>query len=844
MGLASVGNDGQDVPSRQEVMQILNDPNVGMAVKRQLALEYVDYVEDESPESCGFTNEADRNGFRDYLKSLHNDWITEGDIDGNNGGLSDVRDAYKEAKDEYDKSQEKGRRSDRDALNGGAAALQNITDQSSDTNPGAPTSDDILNTGVSALKVFEVFLPLVSRAVAVNGGGAVIQFGEIQRLYFEQKGIPFTKFKAEADEFTALHGAIVNSANDVAGKLRGSLADWEGAAADQAHRFQKGYTEKTTAVAEAVNGAADGLLHTIGSVGKSLRDKANWVQKYYFDKWGDVTAQDIDRLLRVAELGDGASQNDFIHCISFMDMDSKDAYNDDIGSLDEDTIVFLTGQAKKWLNDPFCKWFDMHIKNFQLMCSNTKTAVDAAWSVYSELLNKVSENPYADVGKAPEDGKPQDRGDGGQGGGKNGSGSNGNGSGSGGNGPGGTAIPKPMEPPKPPEVPKSEVPDPNLNPVTHKPVATDPDTGRPYPIDPVTGAPITGAVPDRDTMTVQHGANKISMVEPGQDGKMGISVDDGTGLPKDYKLDFGDGKVHPLPDATPDHGPQGAIHHDMAQGTDGPGGKSYQPGPDDKIHIEDGTFKITAERPDGPGGETVITVDDGKGDPAKYTLGEHEAKDGPTTVHDTGAVPQGNPPSQADGGRHGAAAEVRHADVGQQLDPATRLHEAAAGGSGAGAHAVSSPEGAGQPVASHAEPLAASTGAGAGESTSAQSFSDIFSGAGLFGGDSAAPGAADGGLGDTAFAGTDVSGGSSPQSGSGLGSAPGGADTTPGAGPGGTGMMGGTMGGMGGAAGGGGTEEQQRASSSYRVDGGLFDTAAAGGRISGSLDDDSASGSR
>jgi hypothetical protein len=51
------------------------------------------------------------------------------------------------------------------------------------------------------------------------------------------------------------------------------------------------------------------------------------------------------------------------------------------------------------------------------------------------------------------------------------------------------------------------------------------------------------------------------------------------------------------------------------------------------------------------------------------------------------------------------------------------------------------------------------------------------------------------------------------------------------------GMMGG-MGAMGGAGGGGGGGDQQRGASQYRVEGGIFETSGAGGRISGSLDDE------
>jgi hypothetical protein len=111
-------------------------------------------------------------------------------------------------------------------------------------------------------------------------------------------------------------------------------------------------------------------------------------------------------------------------------------------------------------------------------------------------------------------------------------------------------------------------------------------------------------------------------------------------------------------------------------------------------------------------------------------------------------------------------------------------------------------------------------------------------------GDASAGGLGDAGDVDAANA---QGGGASTPSSTGLGTAPGGTDqhSQPAGAP--AGMMGGGMGGMGGGAqgGGGGGEDQQRNSSAYRVDGGLFDTATTtGNRISGSLDDDSVIGLR
>ncbi|WP_370962283.1 WXG100 family type VII secretion target [Amycolatopsis sp. cg9] len=117
------------------------------------------------------------------------------------------------------------------------------------------------------------------------------------------------------------------------------------------------------------------------------------------------------------------------------------------------------------------------------------------------------------------------------------------------------------------------------------------------------GKPDAKGDDDPDVLKVKQGDKTFEMTEPDHDGKMDIKVGDGPGDPKDFKLDWsGDGKSG-----------------DGPQGTDD---DCYRPGPDGKIHIRDGDLKITAERPDGADGPTVVTVDDGTGKPTTYTLGE------------------------------------------------------------------------------------------------------------------------------------------------------------------------------------------------------------------------------
>ncbi|WP_037314758.1 hypothetical protein [Amycolatopsis orientalis] len=821
MGLADVGGDtGHDIPSRAEVEKILNDPNIDRDTKRELALNYIDYIEDESPESCGFASEEERNRFRDHIKSMNGDWITEGDLNFNDGSLDEVQKAYKTAHEKYDANQAAGRQGDRDALNKDAAKTQEIAGRATETDPGCANSNDIMVPGLSGFKVYEIFHPLYVRALGLAGGGAAVSLGELQRLYHEQDNIPFNLFKASADELTAVGTAVAGSAQDVSGKLGNSLGTWEGPAADQARAYQKAYSDKTGKVAEAFQAAGDGLLRTNASVGRFCREKVEWLQKWYTDNIDGATAQDIERIIRIAD--GSCSQNDIIHCIKFLSIEAKDAFNDDAGDIDQSTIdEVLKPQAVAWLKGVFLGWFGKHIENFQLVCKNTRDAINGAWKAYFDSLGQVVENPFADLGKTPETGgeKPVEKGGGGK---DTGGGAGPSTGGGGGKTGGGGQMPPPSaveyKQPEKPEVP--EVPGQEKNPVTDKPLDVDPATGEPYPIDPRTGEAIKdGTRPE--TMTVEQGDRKISMAEPGADGKMGISVQDGTGQAKDYNLDFGDGK------ATPGTGDAagGPVHRDTAERLDQQAasrplaspGQVHQPGPDGKIHIEDGGLKIIAERPSGPGGPTLVTVDDGSGHPSKYTLGEDEPAAGRHASPDPASQAASRPVAE------GAAARPVEDVARQQAEQGVRQHDVTSGGVGGGAPAAI-PEHQAEPVAAAAD--------GSSESTTAQSLSNPF------GGD-------DNGLGDTSDPAGTGGGASVPSAPAGLGSAPGGGAQDPAAA--GAGMMGG-MGMMGGGAAGGGQgsgEDQQRTSSGYRVDGGLFDTATTtGSRISGSLDDDGVIGFR
>ncbi|OXM66062.1 hypothetical protein CF165_22165, partial [Amycolatopsis vastitatis] len=295
---------------------------------------------------------------------------------------------------------------------------------------------------------------------------------------------------------------------------------------------------------------------------------------------------------------------------------------------------------------------------------------------------------------------------------------------------------------------------------------------------------------DRDTLKVKQGDKTFEMTEPDHDGKMDIKVGDGPGDPKDFKLDWS---------------------------TDGPQGTDdgcYRPGDDGKIHIEDGDLKITAERPDGPEGPTVVTVDDGSGTPTTYTLGEDDKPsdalgdtpgkrddDLPThrgTLEDLGTATDGSGAHHSPDGSPGGDSPGQH-------------------GGGDGSHGG----GDGGAGSHHGGSGAAGFGGGAHGGPSTAGFDP--SGAGL--GDTPTSGGAHTGVGlaqpqpaAAAFAPAGATAGTGGQPTSGM--------------PG--------MGAMGGGAhGGGGGGDTERRSSAYRIDGAVFDNLGEPGRrIIGSLNDD------
>lgn len=705
-------------------------------------------------------------------------------------------------------------------------------------------SDQVLDLGNPALDFFSQWADQVWNKMPEKPFDISYKT-DVWDKFHENREINFQKMFDEVEDLTKARKAVSQTRTDATSALNTLFHDWKGEGATAAKvKYEQRIQPDAQELLAQMGGVIKLVPATIDKIYTALKLKVDETLKLRVDRVATAPLHIAKQVIEVAH-GRVDSKEKILDIAVWLDSqvpgnNLAGRLRSDDCDLNDENREYAKGAAQQWLTGSFRPEFESRFESFKKLCKNATETINTQYHELSRFMEEYT-NPFP----APGSGTQKPPGNDGNGNGTPPGGGGDTPPGGGGGTPpgGGGGTPPSAEVPKPEDNKPAE----GTNPVTGKPLEIDPETGKPYPIDPTTGEAIKDGLDGQDTMTVQKGDNTIEMSEPDKDGKMEIKVDDGKGNEKDYKLDFddpkGEGEGKPGEEGKDPKdtgfGPQGAVKEGQP-GADG----VYRPGPDGKIHIQDGNLKITAEQPQGPNGPTVVTVDDGKGEPTTYTLDEkgekaelkpgESLKDGnglddrdpgnpnPAKLDDVRPVPamvDGSVPASGEGG-FSAPGGV---DAGSSGGGGTATVSAEAEGAVAGGAVGGPPSDGTVPTASGAGGFEGALGGlggdGAGSLNEAGSLE-----AGVQSGGGAQPSGAD----------------------SGLGMAPGGTDPAPaGAGAGSSsgsmggmgGMMGG-MGAMGAAGGGGGGGDTQRGSSQYRVEGGIFETSRAGGRISGSLDEE------
>lgn len=639
------------VPTIEDLREIVNSPHLPNDVKRQVAKDYFDHIEDKDEEELyqlGFDSE-------DHMNDTH-DWYSDkygfGDLDQAFASGEGIFGEYEDAKKQHDagvvaaqKKQEEGAEAKRTEA---TEQLGDLRKKRSETDAGVTNSNDILDKGVEgAVRGLERFCPVYNRALDIAGTdfGPVNYERDVLQRYDEQRNIPFNVFTAQAAEIDKLRDDLVESLSSQSNRLATVFSHWQGAAADSAQTMWRQVEKLSNSeVKESLSESSEAILRACSAVAAACQRKAEWSLKYAIPNWCGLQPHEIDMAIRIARSGRDATDAEIKHFIQHLPPEDQAVIDDDKGDLEDETKDAAEKMAQGWLQQ-FTSSFAKFVSDFRAMCDNEKNATDEAWGNLTQFLLGLPDDPYAAVAAVAA---------------------------------GGTAAA--AAPASGPVAAASagggvSASDP-VNPITGRAMEIDPETGNPDPIDPATGE--ASAAPDVDTMTVSKGGNEIALTEPNNDGEMSIRIGNGTSAAAEYKLDFGSGGTLGGEHAASGFGPTGAANGVL--GGAGVAGDVHTPGDDGTIQIHEGELSIVAEQPLGPDGATVVTVDDGNGEPETYVMGGEDAV---RAYNDRMGVGEPGPAPQADVDAASAdRPESGRVDTASQESGAVRPASVSAGDSG------------------------------------------------------------------------------------------------------------------------------------------------------------------
>ncbi|HEY0454577.1 MAG TPA: hypothetical protein VGD70_36140 [Actinophytocola sp.] len=371
------------------------------------------------------------------------------------------------------------------------------------------------------------------------------------------------------------------------GELNTLYRDWTGPAANASYQF---FAEKiapnTSDLLDYLSTGPDMVATLVDNLFAECKAKADTVMGLYQPTVGSATPE---MAMKVVELAENADDRDKIMEVaawvdSVCGSNIENTIRDDSCGLNDENKEYVQRECKKWIRNSFNQ--DLHenlYATFKQTCDDTLEAVDSYYEELNSYL-KEYENKFAAAGATPPPGTTY---------------------------PPGTSNPPPGSTTPPPST--SNPPGsggPGQSGSTPPPVSTPPPSGPgggPSTVAPPP-PPTPPEIPMPPSSTDPSGTTDPSFAGPGQvppGSAPGGPGDPGSGTPGTGP---GGMPVVPLP------------------GTSGPGGTgapgapgSGTPGAPKEATIKDGNRTITVGQPDSHG-RSKVTVDDGKGDPAQYTV--------------------------------------------------------------------------------------------------------------------------------------------------------------------------------------------------------------------------------
>jgi hypothetical protein len=528
-----------------------------------------------------------------------------------------------------------------DAANAKVAAGQAVLAEAGDFS----SSDDILKAGQPGIDFFHAFFPLYQQAAQYVSGAKNTNLNlqsDIDNRYNESNGIELAQFRGDAQNLTTLLGQVQSSSNELSSSY-GSLSGWTGSAASAASRYNQNLLGRISGFLGGSGGtgaiqAPAAITAAMTNIQSALKTDAGNVLKLYSGQCGGQSPDTIADNIRKASGDLGIQDIGGGDVLSGMLDVAKDAFVGGLlggggGGLIGGLVGAFTGgsdarnniinQAKQQLQ-AVVQEFDAKKASFDGYITAVEQQINADYQTMLTGLAPLQTDPmqgvtdpgsFSSSGTATSSaGAPSPSG----GGGSAGGGSAGGGAAGGGSTAPASFTPPPLSTPStgsgataPSSIPGATMPGAGTSGTTPSgatlPGSTLPGStpGSTLPGSSLPGSGLPGSTGQTGSVQIQHGKNTITMGSPDSQGNVKMTVDDGSGTPKSYDVNFGKG-------ATGTAGAAGGIGADGAQ--------QIAPGPDGKAVIPDGNLTITTSQPNGAGGPVKMTVDDGTGSPQTYTV--------------------------------------------------------------------------------------------------------------------------------------------------------------------------------------------------------------------------------
>ncbi|WP_199434386.1 WXG100 family type VII secretion target [Qaidamihabitans albus] len=541
---------------------------------------------------------------------------------------------------------------------------------------GVRGSDEVLDLAKPALDFFATWIDQVWNA---GDGRRVDYMSTIWDRFHENRGIDFRAFCDEAADLARARDTVQQTMDAAQAELNTLFGQWQGAGATAARaKLDEGIKPDAQELLDHLDGALQFIPETLSAIHDVLRDKVDAALQLIRPTVAGAPLDTARAIARVAPGGPEHSPAEFDTAVAFFQAQwgvdlAEVGRNGAVG--DAAVLAFVVPLCQAWC-EQFTAEFRPLLDAFDELCRTANEAIDGHWHQLARFMDGyvnafTQSGPVAKAPAAPQPtgGVPATA--------------------SAGAPPAAAPSPTPTVAPPPPAPSPPPAPEPPAGAPT-APAATEPAAAP----ETVTDVPMPGDEPQ--TFTVARGGVELSFSEPGPEGTMTISLDDGSGTAKEFVLDFGAserGTAEPVPEGEQDPAPAEEP---------GPSDAVHRPGPDGVIHIEEGELRVAAEQPDGPDGATVVTVDDGTGEPATYTLtedtGETDTEAAPGAEQATtpqaftagdlfsgeagpevsgaglGTAPGGNEPAGAGvaGGAGGGGGGGASGD-GERLSPAKRI---------------------------------------------------------------------------------------------------------------------------------------------------------------------------